>query len=97
MSESVISSIDFEVTSRAGDARAGSLSIRDTVIETPNLFPVLNFYGGGTINSNYGGGIHRTIKEFLIGHERINGGDYSKFFDGVMTSVSSLTDYNALA
>jgi len=94
MSKSVMSSIDFEVTSTAGDARAGSLSIGDTVIETPNLFPVLNFYGGGTINSNFGGGIHRTVKEFLIGHDRVDGGDYSRFFDGVMTSVSSLTDYN---
>ncbi len=94
MSQSISSAVNFEVTSTAGDARAGSFTIGDTVIQTPNLFPVLNFYGGGTINSNYGGGIHRTMKEFLIGHSRVDGGDYSKFFDGVMTSVSSLTDYN---
>ncbi|WP_436926033.1 tRNA-guanine transglycosylase [Halosimplex amylolyticum] len=34
------------------------------------------------------------MKEFMVGHDVINGGDYSEFFDGVMTSVSSLTDYN---
>ncbi|WP_254863114.1 tRNA-guanine transglycosylase [Halovivax gelatinilyticus] len=78
-----------------GDARAGKLTIGDSVIETPNLFPVVNFYGGGTENSVYGGGIHRTVKEFMIGADRIGGDDaYAKFFDAVMTSVSSLTDYN---
>ena len=89
------SSVEFEVTETAGDARAGELIIGDSMIETPNLFPVLNFYGGGTARSVYGGGIHRTVKEFMIGDDRIGGDDvYGKFFDAVMTSVSSLTDYN---
>lgn len=86
--------VDFEVTSTAGDARTGILSIGETKIQTPNLFPVLNFYGGGTKNSVYGGGIHRTVKEFMISADRVDGGNYSEFFDGVLTSVSSLTDYN---
>jgi len=35
----------------------------------PNLLPVVNFYAGGTDASLYGGGIHRTIKEFMNGDE----------------------------
>lgn len=88
------SSVNFDITATAGDARTGTLSTGETEIQTPNLFPVLNFYGGGTKNSVYGGGIHRTVKEFMISADRIGGGDYSEFFDGVLTSVSSLADYN---
>lgn len=85
---------DFEIESTIGDARAGTLQIQDTELETPNLLPVLNFYAGGTDQSLYGGGVHRTMKEFMVGHDVIGGGDYSEYFDGVMTSVGSLTDYN---
>ncbi|WP_276249158.1 tRNA-guanine transglycosylase [Haladaptatus sp. YSMS36] len=34
------------------------------------------------------------MKEFMAGHDVIGGGDYSDYFDGIMTSVASLTDYN---
>ena len=61
---------------------------------TPNLFPVLNFYAGGTKRSVYGGGVHRTLKELLIGADRVGGRSLNHYFDGVMTSVASLTDYN---
>lgn len=84
----------FEVSVTAGSARSGTLSIRDTQLETPNLFPVVNFYAGGTERSVFGGGIHRTVKEFLIGSEAVNGVDCSEYFDGVMMSVASFTDYN---
>lgn len=83
----------FEIAERAGDARSGVLRVNGTELETPNLLPVVNFYGGGTSSSLYGGGIHRTIKEFINGNEAVNGKDFSQYFDGVMTSVSSLTDY----
>jgi len=63
-------------------------------METPNLMPVINFYGGGTEASMYGGGIHRTMKEFMTGHEAIGGGDFDEYFDCAMSSVASLTDYN---
>jgi tRNA-guanine family transglycosylase len=88
-------SVDFSVTATAGDARAGELTVGDTTLQTPNLFPVVNFYAGGMERSVYGGGMHRTMKEFMIGAERI-GGDrgYGEYFDGIMTSVASLTDYN---
>ena len=88
------SSSPLEVTHTAGDARRGRIEFDGTTLETPNIFPVLNFYAGGTSNSLYGGGVHRTMKEFMTGHEVIGGGDYSEYFDCVMTSVSSLTDYN---
>jgi tRNA-guanine family transglycosylase len=90
----VTRSFDFEVTARAGDARAGTLRISEQQLETPNLFPVLNFYAGGTERSVFGGGVHRTIKEFMIGADCIGGCDYTEFFDCIMTSVASLTDYN---
>lgn len=96
-SDSVIegeSEANFEITATAAEARAGTLEVAGTRIETPNLFPVLNFYAGGTENSMFGGGVHRTMKEFLAGDDRIGGGEYGHFFDAVMTSVSSLTDYN---
>lgn len=87
--------VEFTVKATAGDARAGELTIGDTTLKTPNLFPVVNFYAGGTERSVYGGGVHRTMKEFMIGAERL-GGDHGldEYFDGVMTSVASLTDYN---
>jgi len=84
----------LSVTDTAGNARRGTLNLGDLELETPNLFPVVNFYAGGTAQSLYGGGIHRTIKEFMTGHEVIGGGDFSKYFDCAMTSVASLTDYN---
>lgn len=84
----------FTVTHTAGNARRGTLDLQGYELETPNLFPVVNFYGGGMKRSMYGGGIYRTIKEFIVGHEAIGGGDYSDYFDCVMTSVASLTDYN---
>ncbi|MCL9817784.1 tRNA-guanine transglycosylase [Natronocalculus amylovorans] len=83
----------FEIVEKSGDARSGVLRVNGTELETPNLLPVVNFYGGGTSESLYGGGIHRTIKEFINGNEAVNGADFSQYFDGVMTSVSSLTDY----
>jgi tRNA-guanine family transglycosylase len=85
---------NFEIESTVGDARAGTLRIKDTALATPNLFPVVNLYAGGTASSLYGGGVHRTMKEFMTGHEDIGGGGYSEFFDGIMTSVGSLCDYN---
>lgn len=86
--------LDFEILGTAGDARSGTMTINGTSFETPNLFPVVNFYAGGTERSMYGGGMHRTMKEFMVGHDVIGGGDYSDFFDAVMFSVASLTDYN---
>lgn len=83
----------FEVHATAGAARSGTLTVRDTSLETPNLFPVVNFYAGGTEKSVFGGGIHRTIKEFMTGSEAVNGIDCSEYFDGTMVSVASLTDY----
>lgn len=85
---------DFEVTATAGDARSGRLAVGDASLETPTLFPVLNFYAGGMERSVFGGGVHRTVKECIIGADRVGGRDYSEYFDGAMTSVSSLTDYN---
>jgi hypothetical protein len=84
----------FEVKGTSGDARSGTLHLDDAQLETPNLFPVVNFYAGGMARSMYGGGMHRTMKEFMVGHDAIGGGDYSEYFDAVMTSVGSLTDYN---
>ena len=84
----------LQVTHTAGPARRGRITFDETTLETPNLFPVVNFYAGGMSSSLYGGGVHRTIKEFMTGSEAIGGGDYSEYFDCVMTSVSSLTDYN---
>jgi len=83
----------FEIKTKLGDARSGVLNVNGTKLETPNLLPVVNFYAGGRESSLYGGGIHRTLKEFMTGHEAVNGGDYDEFFDGVMTSIAALTDY----
>jgi tRNA-guanine family transglycosylase len=85
---------DFEVTARAGDARAGELTVNGTTLETPNMFPVLNIYAGGMERSVYGGGVHRTLKELMIGADRVGMEPLTRYFDAVMTSVSSLTDYN---
>jgi tRNA-guanine family transglycosylase len=85
---------EFDIESTSGDARAGTLTINGRELQTPNLFPVVNFYAGGTKSSVYGGGIHRTLKEFMIGADRIGCEPLSEYFDAVMTSVSSLTDYN---
>lgn len=86
--------VKYELTATAGDARAGRLTVADATLETPTLFPVLNFYAGGMERSVFGGGVHRTVKECLIGADRVGGAGYSEQIDGVMTSVSSLTDYN---
>lgn len=83
----------FTISDEAGDARCGKLNVRNTELKTPNLLPVINFYAGGRERSLYGGGIFRTLKEFMTADSAVNGGDYSEYFDGVMTSVSSLTDY----
>ncbi len=83
----------FETISSAGAARAAILTVNNIEIKTPNFFPVLSFYGGGTSSSVYGGGIHRTIKEFMIGDDAIGGGNYSRYFAGTMTSIAALTDY----
>jgi tRNA-guanine family transglycosylase len=88
------SPVEFSVDATAGDARTGQLRVNETVLETPNLFPVLNFYAGGTEDSVYGGGVHRTMKEFMIGADRMGGGGFGGYFDAAMSSVSSLTDYN---
>lgn len=85
---------DFDISAEAGDARAGSLTVNGTSLATPNLFPVMNFYAGGKERSVYGGGVHRTLKELMIGAERVGTEPLSQYFDGTMTSVSSLTDYN---
>lgn len=85
---------NFEISATAGNARMGTLTFNDCSLRTPTFFPVLSFYGGGTASSVFGGGIHRTVKEFMIGDERIGGGNYDDYFRGTMTSVASLTDYN---
>jgi tRNA-guanine family transglycosylase len=85
---------EFTITATAGDARAGQFSINGRELETPFLFPVVNFYGGGTDNSLYGGGTHRTVKEFLTGYPPVVGEQtYEDLFEGTMVSISSLTDY----
>lgn len=84
----------FDITATAGDARTGEIHVNGTKISTPNLFPVLNFYAGGMKRSVYGGSVHRTIKELMIGADRVGIGPLNEYFDTVMTSISSLTDYN---
>lgn len=84
----------FGVITEAGDARRGVLSINGRSLETPHLFPVINFYGGGNEGALFGGGVHRTVKEFLVNHPPVVGEtDYSDLFRGVMTSIASLSDY----
>jgi 7-cyano-7-deazaguanine tRNA-ribosyltransferase len=83
----------FEVTATAGDAQAGELSVNGTTMQTPRLFPVINFYGGGTSQSVYGGSTHRTVKELINGDDRVDSVDCADAFPGAMMSVGSLTDY----
>ncbi|MCU4751942.1 tRNA-guanine transglycosylase [Halobacteria archaeon AArc-curdl1] len=86
--------VSFNVHAEAGEARCGTLQINDRSLETPHLFPVVNFYAGGNEGSLFGGGIHRTIKEFMVNHPPVVGEqNYSDLFPGVMTSISSLADY----
>jgi len=86
--------VSFDIVAEAGEARCGQLQINDRTLETPHLFPVVNFYGGGNEGSLFGGGVHRTVKEFLAHDNEITAGeDYSDLFCGVMTSIASLTDY----
>ena len=85
---------NFDISSTAGDARTGTLHVNGATLETPNLFPVLNFYAGGTERSVFGGGVHRTVKEFMIGADRVGVDPLTDYFDATMMSVSSLTDYN---
>lgn len=90
----ITSDFSFETTSTSGDARTGELHVDGTTLSTPNLFPVVNFYAGGMERSVYGGGVHRTLKELMIGADRVGVEPLSDYFDGAMMSVSSLTDYN---
>jgi len=83
----------FNVSKTAGEARSGTLTVNGISLDTPTFLPVLSFYGGGTSSSVFGGGIHRTIKEFMLGDEEIGGESYDEYFRGTMTSVASLTDY----
>jgi len=86
--------VSFDIIAEAGEARHGQLQINGRTLETPHLFPVVNFYGGGNEGALFGGGVHRTIKEFLAHDNEITAGeDYSDLFRGVMTSIASLTDY----
>lgn len=86
--------VSFDIVAEAGEARRGQLQINDRILETPHLFPVINFYGGGNEGALFGGGVHRTVKEFLAHDNEITRGeDYSNLFRGVMTSIASLTDY----
>lgn len=88
---SMVNDSKFELLSTCGDARRGRLHLNGRTLETPHLFPVVVFYGGGTSDSVYGGGIHRTIKEFFLQEEVLDHGEsYDDIFNGVMTSVSSL-------
>ena len=84
----------FDIIAEAGEARRGQLQINGRTLETPYLFPVVNFYGGGNEGALFGGGVHRTVKEFLAHDKEVTAGeDYSDLFRGVMTSIASLTDY----
>jgi tRNA-guanine family transglycosylase len=84
---------EFEVKNTAGDARVGELLINGITMETPNIFPVINFYGGGRSDSVFGGSTHRTVKELINGDNRVDSVDCSHLFKGGMMSVGSLTDY----
>jgi len=87
------STVSFDVTATTGKARSGMLSAGTATIETPNLFPVVNFYGGGRAGSMFGGSTHRTIKELMVGADRVDSVDCSEYFDAAMMTVSSLTEY----
>ncbi len=83
----------FTVEETTGDARAGELRVGGNTLETPTMFPVVNFYGGGRKRSMFGGGIHRTVKELAVGHDDVGGVAATEYFDTIITSVSSLTDF----
>ncbi|WP_209452240.1 tRNA-guanine transglycosylase [Halosimplex halophilum] len=83
----------FSVTATTGKARAAKLEIDETTLNTPNLLPVINFYAGGMERSLYGGGIFRTMKEFMTGQGPLSVEACEEYFDAVMMSVASLTDY----
>jgi tRNA-guanine family transglycosylase len=84
----------FEIIAEAGEARCGQLQVNGRTLETPHLFPVVNFYGGGNEGALFGGGVHRTVKEFLAHDNEVTAGeDYTDLFRGVMTSIASLADY----
>lgn len=87
------STVSFDITETAGKGRAGILSAGTATIETPNLFPVVNFYGGGRAGSMFGGSTHRTVKELMVGADRVDNVDCSDYFDTAMMTVSSLTEY----
>jgi tRNA-guanine family transglycosylase len=84
----------FDILNTAGEARAGQLHVNGTTLETPNFYPVMNFYAGGTERSVFGGGVYRTLKELMIGAERVETQPLNEYFDAIMMSISSLTDYN---
>ncbi|WP_338727005.1 tRNA-guanine transglycosylase [Haladaptatus sp. DJG-WS-42] len=84
---------DFSITSTAGEARTGELVVGEKKFETPMLFPVINFYGGGRKGSLFGGSTHRTVKELINGDDCVGGVSCSEYFPGSMLSVGSLTDY----
>lgn len=83
----------FEISASAGQARTGTFSAGTATIETPNLFPVINFYAGGSAGSKFGGSTYRTVKELMVGAERVDHVDCSEYFDTAMMTVSSLTEY----
>lgn len=85
----------FEVQHASGEARTGHITANGVSLQTPYMFPVVNFYGGGNASSLFGGGIYRTVKEFIINHGSIpTTQSYDIYFRGVMTSIASLTDFN---
>jgi tRNA-guanine family transglycosylase len=85
--------VAFSVDKTAGKARSGELDIRNTTVETPVMLPVINFYAGGTKDTLYGGGIFRTVKEFMTGEIEPATGEVQSIFDGAMFSISSFADY----
>lgn len=85
----------FSIKSERGYARTGELKVKGNKVETPHLFPLVSLYGGGLEGALFGGGIHRTIKEFMVDADRQPlEEDYSDLFKGIMTSVSSITDFH---
>lgn len=83
----------FEISATAAQARTGTFSAGTATIETPNLFPVINFYAGGSAGSKFGGSTYRTVKELMVGADRVDNVDCSEYFDTAMMTVSSLTEY----
>lgn len=85
----------FEVESRTGAARSGEIEINGRTVKTPYLFPGISLYGGATKNAVFGGGLHRTLKEFMIGEYDRPEQDihYRDIFSGVMASFSQFADF----